>query len=145
VVVVEVEFVVGGELVVLAVVSVVAVVVVAVMDVVVDDEDVVLVLGVGHVQPSRQSSSAPPADPDGQVALPGGSHCSPASTWPFPQTAPRVVVVAVVDVVVGPGAVVDVVMEVVVGTVVGTVVVVVVSADGERYVTLSSGQRLGST
>jgi hypothetical protein len=112
---------------VVAVVDVVAVVaVVAVVDVVVVD-DVVLVVGPGHTQPARQSSIAPPGDPDGQVALPGGSHCSPASTTPLPHTGPWVlVVVAVVVVVVCVVAVVEVVDVVVVDD-----VVLVVGTDGQ--------------
>jgi hypothetical protein len=118
------------ELVVLAVVPVVDVVVVAVVavvEVVVVDEDVVL--GPGHTQPSRQSSNAPPGDPDGHVALPGGSHCSPGSTTPFPQTGPWMVVV-----VVDGGVVVDVVEG-------GTRVVVV--DDGKQPFGPHASQQLG--
>jgi hypothetical protein len=111
---------------------VVATVVSVVDDVVVSVVDVVLLV-VGQTHPSRQSSIAPPGDPGGQVALPGGSHSSPASTNPFPQTGACVVVVvdvvlvAVVELVVATvvGVVVEVVVVSVVELVVGTVVSVV--------------------
>jgi hypothetical protein len=101
-------------------------VLVLVDDVVVCDDDVLLldvlvdvdVLTVGQVQLARQSAplalppNAPSALPPGHVMLPGGSHCSPGSRWPFPHS----------------GAVVDVLVEllVVVCDVDVTLVVVVV-------------------
>ena len=112
--------------------DVVAVVVVAVVDV---DGRVVLVVvvllavvvvGTGQVQPAWQMS-APPALP--QVALPGGSHCSPPSRSPLPHTGPAVVLVELDVVAVVVVAVVDVDGRVVLVAVVdvdGRVVLVVV-------------------
>jgi hypothetical protein len=115
------------EVVVVSVVDVVVVAVVAVVDVVVVTvAGVVVVVGTGgQTHPSRQSSSAPPGDPDGHVALPGGSHCSPTSTVPFPHTGPPCVVDVVVLVVVS-------VVAVVLGTVVA-VVEVVVGTGGQTH------------
>src|SRR5262245_21938398 len=48
---------------------------------------VVVVVVVGHVQSWLQARKAPAGEPGGQVMLPGGSHCSPASTTPSPQIA----------------------------------------------------------
>src|SRR5262245_27298463 len=54
---------------------------------VVEVVDVVVVVVVGHVQSWLQARKAPAGEPGGQVMLPGGSHCSPASTTPSPQIA----------------------------------------------------------
>ena len=67
----------------------------------------------GQTQPAWHSSVAPLGEPGGQVMLPGGSHSSPGSGWPFPQLSTIVVEeveVTVVDVLVDPGASVVVVV-----------------------------------
>jgi hypothetical protein len=53
----------------------------------------------GHVHAPLHAVNAPPALLGGQVRLPGGSHCSPGSVTPFPQSGAVVDVVSVVDVV----------------------------------------------
>jgi hypothetical protein len=85
---------------------------------------VVVVDPPGHTHPAWHASIAPLGDEgSGQLSEPSGSQSSPASTMPFPQTAPGTVMVVVVVVVVVGAPVV-----VVVGA---PVVVVVVEPSGQ--------------
>jgi len=56
---------------------------------------VVVVVPPGQMQPGWHSSIAPPGDEGGHVRLPGGSHCSPGSSMPFPHDGVGTVVVVV--------------------------------------------------
>jgi len=92
----------------------------AVVEVEEDDEDVevdvvvVLLLDtLGHVQSPLQMKAPVGLVGFGQVALPGGSHCSPGSITPFPQVGAVDVVVDVVVVTVTDVTVDDVVVVVV--------------------------------